>query len=126
MTVNGATVRPGDVIGTGTISGPETGQRGCLLELSWNGRDPIELGGGETRTYLEACLAAKEQFIEVICEDLQDGDPQLTHVTKAKFNQVFIPAFCRSSNLRQFLMHKTASLATKTAKKALNDYRESE
>ena len=53
MTVNGAPVRPGDLIGTGTISGPQGTQRGCLLELSWNGRDPIELGGEITRTYLE-------------------------------------------------------------------------
>ncbi|WP_413249395.1 fumarylacetoacetase [Sinomonas flava] len=53
MTVNGAGLRPGDLIGTGTISGPEKGQRGSLLELSWGGAEPIELGGGRTMTFLE-------------------------------------------------------------------------
>jgi fumarylacetoacetase len=46
-------MRVGDLIGTGTISGPEREQRGCLLELAWAGREPIELPGGATRTFLE-------------------------------------------------------------------------
>ena len=37
----------------GTISGPERDQRGSLLELSWNGDEPIELADGSTRTFLE-------------------------------------------------------------------------
>lgn len=53
MAVNGATVRPGDLFGTGTISGPEPHQRGSLLELTWNGTEPIELPDGTTRTFLE-------------------------------------------------------------------------
>lgn len=53
MTVNGATVRPGDLFGTGTISGPEPRQRGSLLELTWNGSEPIHLPDGTTRTFLE-------------------------------------------------------------------------
>jgi fumarylacetoacetase len=53
MTVNGATLRVGDLFGSGTISGPEREQRGSLLELSWDGTEPIELPGGETRTFLE-------------------------------------------------------------------------
>jgi fumarylacetoacetase len=53
MTVNGAGLRPGDLIGTGTISGPEKEQRGSLLELSWGGTAPIALGGGRTMTFLE-------------------------------------------------------------------------
>ncbi|MEV7416838.1 fumarylacetoacetase [Streptomyces sp. NPDC089919] len=52
MTVNGASLRTGDVYGSGTVSGPETGQRGSLLELTWNGRDAIELTDGK-RTFLE-------------------------------------------------------------------------
>ncbi|WP_327415754.1 fumarylacetoacetase [Streptomyces sp. NBC_01233] len=52
MTVNGASLRTGDVYGSGTVSGPETGQRGSLLELTWNGRDAIELADGK-RTFLE-------------------------------------------------------------------------
>jgi fumarylacetoacetase len=53
MTVNGATLRVGDLFGSGTISGPEPGQRGSLLELTWDATEPIELPGGETRTFLE-------------------------------------------------------------------------
>jgi fumarylacetoacetase len=52
MTVNGASLRTGDLYGSGTVSGPETSQRGSLLELTWNGRDPIDLEGGK-RTFLE-------------------------------------------------------------------------
>lgn len=52
MTVNGASLRTGDLYGSGTVSGPEPHQRGSLLELTWNGRDPLELPGG-TRTFLE-------------------------------------------------------------------------
>jgi fumarylacetoacetase len=53
LTSNGATLRVGDLLGTGTISGPERQQRGCLLELSWAGQQPIELRDGSTRTFLE-------------------------------------------------------------------------
>ncbi|MFI5687743.1 fumarylacetoacetase [Streptomyces sp. NPDC051636] len=52
MTVNGASLRTGDLYGSGTVSGPEERQRGSLLELTWNGRDPLELPDGK-RTYLE-------------------------------------------------------------------------
>lgn len=52
MTVNGATVRPGDLFGTGTISEPQAGRRGSLLELTWNGDEPLEVAGTR-RTYLE-------------------------------------------------------------------------
>jgi fumarylacetoacetase len=53
MTVNGATVRPGDLFASGTVSGPEVAQRGCFLELSWGGQEKIDLAGGVTRTFLE-------------------------------------------------------------------------
>ncbi|OII61812.1 fumarylacetoacetase [Streptomyces sp. CC53] len=52
MTVNGASLRTGDLYGSGTVSGPEVHQRGSLLELTWNGRDALELTGGK-RTFLE-------------------------------------------------------------------------
>jgi fumarylacetoacetase len=52
-TVNGATVRAGDLFGTGTISGPEPGTFGSLLELSWGGSRPITLPDGTTRSFLE-------------------------------------------------------------------------
>jgi fumarylacetoacetase len=53
LTVNGASLRTGDLLATGTISGPTPESRGSLIELSWNGQEPIELPGGETRTFLE-------------------------------------------------------------------------
>ncbi|MGA5764697.1 fumarylacetoacetase [Nonomuraea bangladeshensis] len=53
LTVNGASLRTGDLFASGTISGPERGQRGSFIELTWNGADPIKLGSGETRTFLE-------------------------------------------------------------------------
>ena len=53
LTANGASLRTGDLLGSGTISGPEREQRGSLIELSWNGAEPIALGGGETRTFLQ-------------------------------------------------------------------------
>jgi len=49
LTVNGASTRPGDLFASGTISGPEPGQRGSFLELSWGGKEPM--AGG--RTFLE-------------------------------------------------------------------------
>jgi fumarylacetoacetase len=53
LTSNGASLRVGDLLGTGTISGPEREQRGCLLELSWAGQEPLELPDGSTRTFLQ-------------------------------------------------------------------------
>ena len=53
LTVNGASLRTGDLLATGTISGPEREERGSLIELSWNGMYPIELADGSTRTFLE-------------------------------------------------------------------------
>jgi fumarylacetoacetase len=53
MTVNGARLRTGDFYASGTISGPEPGGRGSLIELSWNGGDPIKLPDGQTRSFLE-------------------------------------------------------------------------
>jgi len=52
LTVNGASVRTGDLFASGTISGPAPGQRGSFLELSWGGREPFPHAGG-TRTFLE-------------------------------------------------------------------------
>ncbi|WP_225843620.1 fumarylacetoacetase [Streptomyces albus] len=52
LTVNGASLRTGDLYASGTVSGPEKGQRGCLLELTWGGNEPLELPDGK-RTFLE-------------------------------------------------------------------------
>ncbi|MEU4598987.1 fumarylacetoacetase [Nocardia sp. NPDC023988] len=51
LTANGASIRPGDLYASGTISGPEPAQRGSFIELSWGGREPISVGE-ETRTFL--------------------------------------------------------------------------
>ena len=50
---SGCAMNVGDLLGSGTISGPEKHQRGSLLEISWNGSEPIELPGGAKRTFLE-------------------------------------------------------------------------
>ncbi|MGW2081688.1 fumarylacetoacetase [Streptomyces sp. NPDC001939] len=52
MTVAGASLRTGDLYGSGTISGASENARGSLIEITWNGRDPIELPDGK-RTFLE-------------------------------------------------------------------------
>jgi fumarylacetoacetase len=53
LTVNGASTRTGDVFASGTVSGPDRDQRGCLLELSWDGAEPLTLPDGSVRTFLE-------------------------------------------------------------------------
>jgi fumarylacetoacetase len=52
MTVNGASLRTGDLYASGTVSGPRPDQFGSLLELSWGGRDEVDTGAGK-RTFLE-------------------------------------------------------------------------
>lgn len=52
-TVNGCNTRPGDLMASGTISGPTEDSYGSMLELSWRGQNPLELPGGETRSFLE-------------------------------------------------------------------------
>jgi fumarylacetoacetase len=52
MTSNGASLRTGDLFASGTVSGPERGQRGSLIELTWNGAEPLRLENGSTRTFL--------------------------------------------------------------------------
>jgi fumarylacetoacetase len=52
-TSNGCPIRAGDLIGSGTVSGPEKRNRGCLLEMTWRGTEPFEFPTGETRRFLE-------------------------------------------------------------------------
>ena len=52
LTSNGACLRTGDLIASGTVSGAAPDQRGCLLELSWNGSSPLTLADGSTRSFL--------------------------------------------------------------------------
>lgn len=50
---NGCNLQPGDLMATGTVSGKEKSERGCLLEMTWRGTEPIELPTGEQRRFLE-------------------------------------------------------------------------
>jgi len=50
---NGCPLRTGDLMGSGTVSGPEKRNRGCLLEMTRRGSEPLELTDGEVRTFLE-------------------------------------------------------------------------
>lgn len=51
-TVNGCDLQPGDLLGTGTLSGPTTAEAGALLEITEGGKKPLSLSNGETRTFL--------------------------------------------------------------------------
>ena len=52
-TITGCNLRTGDLLASGTISGPDKENRGSMLELSWNGKEPITLQNGEERTFLK-------------------------------------------------------------------------
>jgi fumarylacetoacetase len=52
-TSSGCPMRVGDLLGSGTISGPSADSRGSLLELSWGGKDPLTLPTGEQRSFLQ-------------------------------------------------------------------------
>jgi fumarylacetoacetase len=52
-TVSGCNLQPGDLLASGTISGAKEESRGCMLELTWRGANPLKLPNGETRKWLE-------------------------------------------------------------------------
>ena len=52
-TSNGCPVRAGDILASGTISGPDRSSWGCMLELSWNGGEPIALENSQSRSFIE-------------------------------------------------------------------------
>jgi fumarylacetoacetase len=52
-TSNGCNLRPGDLLASGTVSGPTAESRGCLLERAWRGTEPLQLPSGETRAFLQ-------------------------------------------------------------------------
>jgi fumarylacetoacetase len=62
---NGCNLRPGDLLGSGTVSGPTPESRGCLLERTWRGTAPLELATGERRTFLED---GDEVIMHAYCE----------------------------------------------------------
>jgi fumarylacetoacetase len=65
MTSNGCNLRTGDLIGSGTVSGKERSSWGSWIELSSGGSSPLELGNGETRSYLED---GDEVMIRGVCQ----------------------------------------------------------
>lgn len=69
--VNGCKLQPGDLFGTGTLSGPEAGQFGSLLEMTEGGKQMIELASGETRRFLES---GDEVILRARCK----GDGQVS------------------------------------------------
>jgi fumarylacetoacetase len=64
----GCNLQAGDLIASGTVSGPDAGSRGCLLELAWRGQTPVTLSTGETRAFL---LDGDEVILRGWCE--RDG-----------------------------------------------------
>lgn len=71
-TSNGCNLRPGDLLASGTISGPEPESGGCLLELTTGGSEPIQLPNGESRRFLEdgdeivfRCRAQREGYASI-------------------------------------------------------------
>ncbi|HEY8562368.1 MAG TPA: fumarylacetoacetase [Pyrinomonadaceae bacterium] len=61
----GCNLQTGDLMATGTVSGREKSERGCLLELTWRGKEPIELPNGEQRRFLED---GDEIIMKAFCE----------------------------------------------------------
>jgi fumarylacetoacetase len=51
--VTGCAMRPGDMLGSGTVSGPSKESRGCMLERTWRGTEPLALPDGTQRKFLE-------------------------------------------------------------------------
>jgi fumarylacetoacetase len=62
---NGCNLRPGDLLGSGTVSGPTDDSRGCLLEITKRGAEPVQLPGGESRAFL---LDGDELIVRGWCE----------------------------------------------------------
>ena len=64
-TSNGCDLRPGDLLASGTVSGPSKDERGSMLELTWRGTEPLALPTGETRQFLED---GDEVIMRAYCE----------------------------------------------------------
>lgn len=71
-TSNGCNLRPGDLLASGTISGPAKESRGCLLELTWRGTEPLALPAGESRKFLED---GDEVIMRAYCQ--REGLPRI-------------------------------------------------
>jgi fumarylacetoacetase len=69
---NGCNLRAGDLIASGTVSGPAKESRGCLLERTWRGTEPLELPTGELRKFLDD---GDEIILRGFCE--RSGHPRI-------------------------------------------------
>jgi fumarylacetoacetase len=81
---NGCNLRPGDLLGSGTVSGEAKESRGCLLERTWRGTEPLALPTGETRRYLED---GDEVILRGFCER-----PGLTRIGLGECRGIIEPA----------------------------------
>lgn len=90
-TVNGCALQVGDLFGTGTISGPSKSEYGSLLELTWRGKEPIELSSGEQRVWLED---GDELIMKGYCEKdgIRIGFGEVTGVIEPAHTFNFIQA----------------------------------
>ena len=70
--VGGCKLQPGDLFGSGTLSGPEPSQFGSLLESTFGGKQPLTLASGETRTFLED---GDEVILRARCR--REGQPSI-------------------------------------------------
>ena len=77
---NGCNLQTGDLMATGTISGESKDARGCLLELTWRGKEPIELPNGETRRFLED---GDEIIMRGFCEKRRFQKNRLRRMSRA-------------------------------------------
>lgn len=71
-TSNGCNLETGDLLASGTVSGPGAGSQGCLLEMTQRGASPVVLPNGERRTFLED---GDEVILRGVCE--RDGLPRM-------------------------------------------------
>ena len=92
---NGCNLRSGDMLGSGTVSGPERDSRGCLLELTWDG-DRDNVVPGTQRTAIKLPTGEERKF-------LADGD------------QVIIKGFCENENHRRIGFGECAGTALPAA-----------
>jgi fumarylacetoacetase len=89
---NGCPLRPGDLIGSGTVSGPEKQNRGCLLEITWRGAEPLDLPNGEVRRFLED---GDEVILKGFCES-----PGFRRIGLGECRGVVLPAIARGTEPR--------------------------
>src|SRR5579872_1558114 len=88
---NGCPLRAGDLIGSGTVSGPEKDNRGCLLEITSRGAEPVTLPSGETRSFLED---GDEVVLRAFCQA-----PGFRRIGLGECRGVVLPAHAAVSRL---------------------------